>query len=495
MKYLFTLAWGALVAPALLAQSSVADRLQAEDTQYRSSNGVKVEAQKGTFDVPENRNNPESETISISFIRLKSKAENPQAPLVYLSGGPGSSCTWQAENPRSLKSWLPYLELGDVIFVDQRGTGAGQNRVISIYTDGLPSDVLVSEDRMKDYYSRMIRYAQQDLAERRVDLEGYTSVQNAEDIDELRQALGIEKISLFGFSYGTHLGQTYIKYHEAHVEKAILVGVEGLNHTFKLPSTMDVQMQKLALLVQNDPQLSQEVPDLMALYLRVCEKLDANPAEIEVTNPLTEQPMTVKLGSYGLNLMMRFDIGDASDLPVFPRLLYGIDQGDYSALTWFVRKRINNFYGVSGMSLTMDEASGATPSRFLQIEEQSQNSDFGGVTNFSMGWGWEAPDLGEEFRAPLVTSVPTLFMSGTLDFNTPPHQAEEVRWGFANSHHIVVGYAGHEQITTHPGAQDAMIGFLKGDPVNEIALSYPPISFIPVTGKPKRSLSHPSVED
>lgn len=44
-----------------------------------------------------------------------------------------------------------------------------------------------------------------------------------------------------------------------------------------------------------------------------------------------------------------------------------------------------------------------------------------------------APDA----RAQGTRVGTVLFISGTLDMNTPPHQAEEVRWGFRRSRHLV----------------------------------------------------------
>ena len=61
----------------------------------------------------------------------------------------------------------------------------------------------------------------------------------------------------FGFSYGTHLGLAIIRRHAEHVGSAILMGVEGPNHTYKLPSTMDTQFAKLALLAKSDPAITE----------------------------------------------------------------------------------------------------------------------------------------------------------------------------------------------------------------------------------------------
>ena len=476
------------------------DRLSLEERTYTSASGVDVKAELGRLKVPENRKNPNSEDISIKFIRLKSTAENPLAPLVYLEGGPGSACSWQASNKYSLERWLPFLEVCDVILLDQRGTGEGTPRVLWTYRGDLPENILVDVEVVEAHAKYMAKEALKSFNEKGVDLMGYTTVANATDIDAMRQALGLDKISLLGFSYGTHLGLAYIRYFGAQVENAILVGTEGPNHNYKLPMAMDTHLRRLSLMAKQDEKINQEVPDLLALYEQVIAQLKTEPAVLTIKSPLTQKPMEVKVGTFGLNMIMRIDIGDASDLPVFPRLLYSISQKDYSVLQWFVQKRISGFYGVHGMSATMDLASGATDYRRERIRYEARKSLFPYVTNLSldisdgMGDGWPNPDLGDDYRSPVISDVRTLFMSGTLDFNTPPYQAEEVRWGFSNSSHIIVTHAGHEQVLPHPEAGKTILKFLQGENVNDIAFSYPGLSFIPVKGKVK-GRSHPAVEN
>lgn len=491
MKYTLIIFCSWLITQGVVGQS-LQDRLSLQKETFKSKSGKQIKADIGTLTVAENRDNPRSANIKIHFIRLKSTNPTPGEPIVYLAGGPGASCTWQAKNPYYLERWSAFLKVSDVILLDQRGTGAGRERVMYIWRDKVPTNALADIQVAQKHFQEVGRKALVDFKTRGVDLKGYTSVANAQDVDELRKALGYQKISLLGFSYGTHLGQTYIKYFGKQVAQAILVGVEGLNHTYKLPSTMDTQFHKIALLARQDPNVNKEVPDLIALYKKVVKKLNKKPAEVEVKSPLTRAPMKVKVGTFGLNLILRFDIGDASDIPVFPRLLYSIDQGDYSLLRWFVQKRIGSLYGVQGMSSTMDKASGVSVNRMARIHAEQKTSFFPNVVNPRLDAGWPAPDLGKAFRAPLVSNVRTLFMSGTLDFNTPPHQAEEVRWGFANSSHIIVDNAGHEQILTHPEATATIIRFLKGENVDDVALFYPKLRFIPVKGKPGKR-SHPSI--
>ncbi len=480
-----------LIFQALNAQESTDVTIRGEKS-LKAHSGKMIQGQAGSFMVPENRNNPNSENIKIEFVRLKSANPNPGPPVFYLAGGPGSSSTWQARDEYYLESWLPFLEQGDVILVDQRGTGDGTNRVLYIWKDAIPENILADATVAQKHFKAIGEKALIDFKEKGVDLRGYTTTQNANDIDDLRKALGYDKISLVGFSYGTHLGQAYIRDYEKHVENAILIGVEGPNHTYKLPMAMDIQWHKIALMAKADSNVNKEVPDLVALYKKVAKKLKANPAEVQVNSPF-QQPMKVKVSDYGLALMLRFDVGDASDIPVFPRLLYTIDQGDYSMLQWFVQKRIRGVFGVQAMSATMDAASGASENRKQLIKEQSKKSMFSNVANYSLGTYWPTiVDLGEAFRSPMISPTRTLFMSGTLDFNTPPYQAEEVRWGFSNSSHIIVTNAGHEQIMTHPKAIETMARFLKGEDVNDVALSHPTLRFIPVKGETGK-LWHPSM--
>lgn len=486
-----------LLAVQSLAAFNPTFNLSLVDTSFTGESGERVTAQLGYLEVPENREKSSSQKISIKFIKLKSTNPNPGTPMIYLEGGPGSSCTWQAGQPYFLDRWRPYLELGDVILVDQRGTGEASQRLTYIWMNELPDDLFVSAENAQNHFAKVYSAAIKAYDERGIDLRGYTTKQNAEDIDALREALGYEKVTIMGFSYGTHLGLAYIRYFGEHIENAVLIGTEGPNHTFKLPSSMDSHLGKVALMAKNDTEISEEVPDLLELYKEVIAQLEKEPAVVTITNPLTRKDMDIKVGPFGLQIVMRLDIGDASDLPVFPRLLYSIKQKDYSTLEWFIRKRFNMVLGTQGMSTTMDLASGATKDRMERIQREEKETLFPQVANLQlyltqkMDGIWPNPDLGKEFRAPLISNVRTLFMSGTLDFNTPPYQAEEVRWGFSNSSHIIVKHAGHEQVLTHPGALPAVLSFLKGESVDEVGLAYPPLKFIPVKGKAE---GHPSIK-
>jgi pimeloyl-ACP methyl ester carboxylesterase len=73
----------------------------------------------------------------------------------------------------------------------------------------------------------------------------------------------------------------------------------------------------------------------------------------------------------------------------------------------------------------------------------------------------------------LISDVPTIFVSGSLDTQTPPHQAERVRWGFLNSAHIVVENAGHESTLDVPAVLASIARFMRGEAVASQSVSLP----------------------
>ena len=72
--------------------------------------------------------------------------------------------------------------------------------------------------------------------------------------------------------------------------------------------------------------------------------------------------------------------------------------------------------------------------------------------------------LGREYFAPLYSTVPTLFLSGTLDADTPPMNAERMRWGFPRSTHIMVENGFHETLPANE-VQALIVEFLQGSNV------------------------------
>jgi len=248
-----------------LATASTA-RLTLEDPRnVKAKGGPKIKATFGRLSVPEVRSDPASQRIELAFVRLHSAAPDPGPPVVYLAGGPGGSSTWQAEDPDALARWSGVLKSSDVILLDQRGTGRSAPSLIYRGDEERPIRAFADEQLMRRHYLDISRRAREALVQQGIDPRGYTSIESADDIEDLRVALGAAKISLLGFSYGTHLALATIRRHGQHIASAVLAGTEGPDQTWKPPLMMDVAFARLSMMVAADERIGGRIPDLTAL--------------------------------------------------------------------------------------------------------------------------------------------------------------------------------------------------------------------------------------
>ena len=483
-----------LLMPAVSVAQEAAPRKEGEV--WFEPMSIKIDAQTyegdlGRLMVRENRANPKSNLIELAFLRLKSTASTPGHPVIYLDGGPGSSAINIARFPDYMRAFQKLREVGDVILLDQRGVGRSKPNLSRLSSQALPLDVFASKDVALRVIKESVKQAADHFRAQGVDILAYNSRESARDIDDLRRALKAEAVHVVGFSYGTHLALAYLRDYGRFINRAVLIGTEGQNHTDKLPLTSDASLRQLAQLAARAPELQGKVPDLFATLKRVLDRFEKEPAIVRITDQRSKKPVDIKVGKFGLQFLIMRDLGDSNDLPIFPAWFYTMDKGDYSILARFVDRRYHQLgQGVNLMTVVMDASSGATKSRRAQIEGEAKRALLGDTVNFpfpEIGEVIGNPDLGDAYRMPIRTTVPTLFLSGTLDNNTPPFQADEVRRLFRPSTHLIIENAGHESILVEPRVQQTMVEYLRGQDVSRVKIALPPLKFVPIPEEKKSS--------
>jgi pimeloyl-ACP methyl ester carboxylesterase len=134
-----------------------------------------------------------------------------------------------------------------------------------------------------------------------------------------------------------------------------------------------------------------------------------------------------------------------------------------------------------GISPT-DAASGVTPARAAAIATQAKSALLADATNFpfpEINRVWQMPDLGDKFRAPVTTSVPTLFVAGTLDGTTPVAQTREIVKTFSAARLLTVENGGHNSQLRPAEVQAAIAGFFAGKtPPERVTMPVP--AFMPL---------------
>jgi pimeloyl-ACP methyl ester carboxylesterase len=319
-----------LVLSLILAVCRAAgEGVQLEPYEY-TCQGQRIQAELGRFVVPECHEKRDGHEISLAFIRLKSTSAQPGPPIVYLAGGPGGSGIELAKGPRG-QAFLAMREVGDVIALDQRGVGLSQPNLACPGSLDFPLTV------PGDMQAMLARFWEKSSAcasfwrEHGVDLSAYNVVESAHDLDCLRRALGARTIRLWGSSYGTFLAFAVIRHYGDVIDRAVLSGVEGPDHTLKLPSTTARQLKVLAKLVAADPAIRRDIGNFGGLVARVLRTAQQKPFDIPVGGTQSTSSQSVKLGRFDLEQLIMAMTGDRAGLEQLPRMLLAFGRGDFSS--------------------------------------------------------------------------------------------------------------------------------------------------------------------
>jgi len=476
----------ALMPPVLAAQAGEASRESRSAPEIRWSDYAlevgdsAVSAQLGRITVPE-RHAAGTGAIELAFVRLPSRAANPGPPVVYLDGGPGGSGYGIAEVPAYYRLFDALRDRADVILLSQRGTGLSRPSLVCGLSSPVPDDLLTTRSRLLGVLRPEVAACADQFRQRGVDLGAYNTRESADDVESLRRALGADSLSLLGFSYGTHLGLSVLRRHGDRIARAVLIGTEGPDQGLKLPSTGDLQLHHLAALAAADPAVGADMPALFAAVDTLLHRLDAEPVALDIET--RSGPRTIALGGDGMRYLLRRDLGDTNDHPLWPAAIRMTLDGDWRMVTQLAQRRFNEMAGIPLMAILMDCASGATPERMARIRADRPGTAFGAIMD---SWYPDICDvvpearLDDAFRARFASDVPTLFLAGTLDANTPPYQAFYVSWGWPRATVLVVDHSGHETLMPWPPAQQVIADFLAGEDVSGRTLELPPLEFVSV---------------
>lgn len=140
-------------------------------------------------------------TIKVHYIKFESASASPNA-TIYLDGGPGGDGEGIVFYANALGK--PFLQGllgdGDFLVIGQRGTALSEP-----FLD-------CNEPDCADFATI-------------ADLRMYNTAANADDVNDLRAALGYPKLNLYGISYGSRLGLEVLRRHGDHVRSAVIEGL------------------------------------------------------------------------------------------------------------------------------------------------------------------------------------------------------------------------------------------------------------------------------
>jgi len=399
---------------------------------------ISVSARCGTLSVPENRAAPEGRRIELAWAVVEARSANPEPdPVLFLAGGPGQSARDVA--PIVARQLEAINTRRDLIFLDQRGTG-GSNALSCDF----PDDTFLTEPDL-DEINRLLQDCQQGLD---ADVRHYTTVDAVEDLDALRQHLGIERVNLVGGSYGTRVAQVYLKRFPEPVRSVILDGVApmrlilGSEHAIKL----DRAIEKLLDACSRDADCGERFPNLDEALQTLKNSYGDAPRTLRVTDPRTGVAEEMEFSLPVLASSLRFLAYSPATQMMIPYLIH-------EAAATGSPERLAAQALMTGSELSEQLAIGLNFSvgcaedwPYWPRETGSEGTLLG--DSFTELYGrvcawWPADPVGPDFHDPFDSPVPILILSGELDPVTPPEYGDEAAQQFGNSMHIIAEGRGH----------------------------------------------------
>ena len=463
----------------LATPTAIVNRPAETPYRFETRRGESVSAFRGKFTVPENRGNPQSRTLDIQYVRFAATTSRPGPPIVYLAGGPGGSGVATARGSR-FPLFMALRAFGDVIALDQRGTGWSA-AAPDCPVEAPPLDKNVSNADALAALRTGLETCRRFWKDRNFDVGGYTTAENALDLDALRQHLGVDKITLWGISYGTHLALAAVKALGSRIDRLVLASAEGLDQTVKLPSRTDAYFGRLQAAINRQPRAKAMFPDIKQMMRAVHAELEAAPVMLELPGEPSQQRilLTKKL----LQTLASASIADPRGAARL-LLMYGAVAARQYAPIAAVAAKYKPYLWPSAipiMPVAMDIASGIGARRLEQVEQESKTALLGDLLNYPMPQlnGALGLDLGDNFRTPPRGDVPTLLLSGTLDGRTYPQSQREAVAALSNVIHVTVENAGHNLFMVAPEITAIIERFMRNELNGDVTIKVDPPAFTP----------------
>jgi len=421
------------------------------------------EVECGLIQVPENREVEGSRTIELHFVRIKAKGEDEDGkavkvrddPVVYLTGGPGVVVEGYVERLKDHS----VVNGRDLYILEHRGIGysgdfcpffADRNRA-----DFEPDNYVDSQRAMFEQARVCIEGARK----RGVDVTGYHTFENARDVKALRLALGLDDWNIWGISYGSVLGQAYMKVDPEGIRAAVIDAIVplDLDNLMRIPHWHEKNLERLFSACNEQPDCAEAFEGLERRYRAAIANMTEDPVRVEVPEgeryPNGETWFFADIIA-GLPFSLLYE---QSNHPAIPAIIDGLTRVvEEEDDTFFRAMALAEFGGGPGVSMGMSVAVRCLDGYVDRWAESAPN-DFRDYPTLARAFGAlevieDAPALCREIGlAPrdaeqfelVDTDLPVVVANGAWDPITPVPLAEAIMPGFNNGRLVVFPHAGH----------------------------------------------------
>ncbi|MFI5807020.1 alpha/beta fold hydrolase [Streptomyces sp. NPDC051561] len=377
-------------------------------------------------------------------------ADNVRAPkgvLLFLSGGPGQP---GVEYVKKVRESLPGAAADyRLVMIDQRGTGGTAIDCPQLQKEVGGSDTVPPTPQA-------VRACAASLGERR---NLYTSGDTVADLEDLRRALGADRWSLDGVSYGTFTASQYALTHPRRVNRLVLdsvVPLDGADGLYTASLRHAAQVLRTACEEQScgyDP-----AADLAKVVRR-----DGN--GVGVFNLLViASIIDAPLNNPRFNILGALHTSAGGDSAQLNGLVAGFAQPDGEPPARFSS-------GLHAATLCADtpfpwgDAAAPTEGRKAALDRavrrlkprdvwpfEARTAAEQGIAQTCLPWPRSRPnDTADRYRK---LRAPVLLLAGDRDLSTPPAWARAAKAQLPHAELVVLRGAGHStQLRVHAGAE------------------------------------------
>lgn len=437
------------------------------------------------LEVPENREAAETRMIELQFIKLAArKPEKWDAeekgdwfrradPIIYFTGGPGAKAEGYVKRLKDHGA----RDVRDLYILEQRGIGWSGDFCLDYgLFDPAPANVADrAESQRAGLMAMETCFAKASAAG--VDLTGYNTIENARDVHALRKALGVEEWNVWGISYGSILGQAYLKEDPSAIRAAIIDAIVPLPQDITFHNIVRHFLRDMDLLQEAcnaDPLCAANFPDMRGRLEGAIRTVNAEPIVIDAIDTdlfpsgkayifadlIGGLPFSLfyEQKNYGTLPALIDAIADMVETKDYDRLRLITAAGDNGGGVQISQGMYNAISCNDGWARSMRAAFAEDKAEFPDLAEIFANADLvDAQEEICARYGMTARPA--EQYAAVETDIRTLLVEGAMDPITPPPLAKKILPGFRNGTYVEFAYAGHGPTRSVKCAGDFLTSF------------------------------------
>jgi len=408
-----------------------------------------LESRCGFLIVPENRSLVSSRLIKIPFVFIRKPTQDSTRDItLYTTGGPGYSTISPGD---SIGHQTGYLTYGGFIFFNQRGSKNSDpcldcegidDAVRTSYLTNLSRDSLIGA-AVKDCRNKFIKQG--------IDLSAYNTVESAADIYDLKRALGIDSLTLFGASYSGGLMLTVARNHPEGIKALLLdsplpgyVHYEEhalFNHNEALNALFET--------VESDSLLNVKYPDLRQNFQSYFENLSGKKFTHTFLNPKNQLSYSIQ---YTRDELLDAVIGRMinGEIRILPQVIWDIIHDNHEI--YIAKVLVEKFAGNPGLSygmrLSIYCSEQIAYSDTKKIKDQDRilpwlaGYPFNNVNHYICDC-WQVKPAPAYVKTPVYSSIPALVTAGAFDPWTRPFYNHLIKRTMPNAQLVIIKDKAH----------------------------------------------------